>query len=98
MTATTSTTTIAATTTGRRIIIRKNKTCEKCGIERKTMHTRQDQNLLFAWAEPYQDLCPYCYLQEEEASGYIRREKREPQSGSGFHPVYNIIAKKGRDC
>jgi hypothetical protein len=60
------TTTIATTTRGRkRRITRKNKTCEKCGIERKTMYTRQEQSLLFVRAEPYQELCPNCYLREE---------------------------------
>lgn len=35
-------------------------------------------------------------VKRAEALGYIRREKREPESGRGFHPVYNIITKKGR--
>ena len=40
--------------------------CSICGIERRTMYTRQESNSSFAWAEPYKELCPNCYLQEEE--------------------------------
>lgn len=35
-------------------------------------------------------------VKRAEALGYIRREKREPESGRGFPPVYNIITMKGR--
>jgi hypothetical protein len=27
---------------------------------------------------------------------YILREKRDPESGCGFHPDYNILASKGQ--
>jgi hypothetical protein len=35
-------------------------------------------------------------IKRAEALGYIRREEREPESGRGFHPVYNIITPKGQ--
>ncbi len=35
-------------------------------------------------------------IKRAEALGYIRREEREPASGRGFHPVYNIITPKGK--
>jgi len=31
-----------------------------------------------------------------ESLQYIKRERREPQSGVGFHPVYNILTPKGK--
>jgi hypothetical protein len=75
----TTTTTAAAVITRRRRIIRKNKICDRCGIERRTMYTRQEPNSSFAWAEPYRDLCPNCYLLEEEKEEAGEKEL----SGSG---------------
>ena len=67
-------TTIAASTTTRK----RNKTCDRCGIERSTMYTRQEPNSSFAWAEPYRDLCPNCYLDEEkEEAGKKELSKTE---------------------
>jgi hypothetical protein len=40
---TTTTTTAAAAITRRK---RKNKTCDRCGIERRTMYTRHEPNSL----------------------------------------------------
>lgn len=35
-------------------------------------------------------------IKRAEKLGYIKREKRKPDSGRGFHPVYNILSPKGR--
>jgi hypothetical protein len=36
------------------------------------------------------------HIKRAERMGCIRREEREPDSGRGFHPVYNILKPKGR--
>jgi hypothetical protein len=36
------------------------------------------------------------FIKRAEKMGYIRREERDPESGTGFHPVYNILTEKGR--
>jgi hypothetical protein len=35
-------------------------------------------------------------IKRAESLQYIRREMREPQSGRGFHPVYNVLTHKGK--
>jgi hypothetical protein len=35
-------------------------------------------------------------VKRAERQGYIRREEREPDSGRGFHPLYNILTSKGQ--
>jgi hypothetical protein len=35
-------------------------------------------------------------INRAEKQGYIRREKRKPDSGRGFPPVYNILSAKGK--
>lgn len=37
------------------------------------------------------------HIHRAQKEGYIIREEREPESGRGFKPVYNIITPKGRD-
>ncbi len=37
------------------------------------------------------------HIYRAEREGYIIRKEREPESGRGFKPVYNIITPKGRD-
>lgn len=34
-------------------------------------------------------------IKRAEKLGYIKREKRKPGSGRGFHPIYNILTRKG---
>jgi len=36
------------------------------------------------------------FIQRAEKMGYIRREEKDPESGTGFRPVYNILTEKGR--
>jgi DNA-binding MarR family transcriptional regulator len=36
------------------------------------------------------------FIKRAEKMGYIRREERDPESGTGFRPVYNILTEKGR--
>jgi hypothetical protein len=36
------------------------------------------------------------FLKQIEKTMYILREKRDPESGCGFHPDYNILASKGQ--
>jgi DNA-binding MarR family transcriptional regulator len=35
-------------------------------------------------------------LDRAEAEGYIYREESESESGTGFHPVYNLLTPKGK--
>jgi hypothetical protein len=84
-TAAVTTTTAAGESTAaitRRRTIRKNKTCDRCGIERRTMYTRQEPNSSFTWAEPYKELCPNCYLQEEEKEEKADKETNDKRISS----------------
>jgi hypothetical protein len=74
---TTTTTTAAAAITRRKI---KNKTCDRCGIERRTMYTRHEPHSSLIWAEPYRDLCPNCYLLEEEKKKRGRNSYQEVEA------------------
>lgn len=35
-------------------------------------------------------------VDDAERRGYIKREKRKPQTGVGFYPVFNIITPEGK--
>ncbi|HEX6281314.1 MAG TPA: hypothetical protein VFZ67_03735 [Nitrososphaera sp.] len=33
-------------------------------------------------------------IERAEKLGYVKREKRKPPRGKGFHPVYNLLTRK----